>query len=351
MIKTSAPGKVILLGEHAVVYNKLGIATSIDKRAYVTVSPAKESVTIESKNLNLRKSLSEEELFKLLREIENLKIELKDKTKAKETSKKIKKIGRDKLLASFFVIAKLAERFGFHGLEISIDSKVPKNLGSSSSVFAAIVLGVSALSGKELSKKEISNIANEGDIVTHGGLPSGIDANTVTYGGYLTYRKNKGSEPLDINFKIPLLIIDSGEPAKTGETVPYINKLSQEKPELVEDILDKLDKISQLGLETMKSRNLEEMGRLMTNFYWELKKLDISTPKLDEIIRISLKNQAFGAKPTGGWGGGCCIVLAKNKNQEKKLLTAFKKSGFKAFQTKLGVEGVRIEKEYKKRSL
>lgn len=348
MIETSAPGKAILFGEHAVVYDKLGIVVAIGKRAYVTVSKRDRGVAIESKNLNLRKSLSKEELFKLLRQIENLKVELKDKTKAKETSQKIKEIGKDKLLAGFFVIAKLAERFGFHGLEISIDSKVPKNLGSSSSVFAAIVLGVSTLSGKELSKKEISNIANEGDIVAHGGLPSGIDAMAVTYGGYLTYRKNQGSEPLDINFKIPLLIIDSGEPAKTGETVPYINKLRQERPELVDGVLDKLDKISQLGLETIKSRNLEEMGRLMTNFYRELKKLNISTPKLDEIIQISLKNQALGAKPTGGWGGGCCVVLAKDKDQEKKLLTAFKKSGFKAFQIKLGVEGVRIEKEYKK---
>jgi len=335
-IRVSAPGKVILFGEHAVVHGKLGIATSIDKRAYVTVSGGNEEVTIESKNLNLKKSLLEEELLVLRNEIEKLK--------AKKDFEGIKEMGKDKLMPSFFVVAKLTEKFGFHGLNVYIDSEIPKNLGSSSSVFSAIVLGVSTLLEKELSKEDISKIANEGDVVAHGGPPSGIDASTVTYGGYLKYQKNKGIEPLDINFKIPLLIIDSEEPAGTDKTVPYINKLKEEKPSFVEGVLDRLDEISHSGFDAMNRGNLEDMGRLMTDYYWELRKLNISTAKLDEIVQIALGNYALGAKPTGGWGGGCCIVLTKDKEQEKKLLTAFKKSGFRAFQTRLGLEGVRIEK-------
>jgi len=336
VIVASAPGKVIILGEHAVVHYKLGMAVSIGKRAYVTVSGGKEKVTIESKNLGLKKSLSEKELFILLRKIEELK--------AKKDFNGIKKAGdEDKLLASFFVVAKLAEKFGFHGLEISIDSEIPKNLGSSSAVFSAIVLGASTLLGKELSKKDISEIANEGDVIAHGGLPSGIDANTVTFGGYVQYKKPE-IKPLEINFEIPLLIVDSGEETKTAETVPYIDKLKREKPELVEGVLERLNEISHLGLEAIKLQNLEEIGRLMTSYYWELRKLNISTANLDEIIQISLENQALGAKPTGGWGGGCCIVLIKDREQGEKLKAMFEKRGFRVFETRLGVEGVRIEK-------
>lgn len=344
MIITSAPGKVILFGEHAVVHYKLGIATSIDKRAYVTVSGGNEEVIIESRNLDLKKSLSEKELIELLKKIEELKDELRDKTKAEKAIKKIEKIGKDKLAPSFFVVAKLAEKFGFHGLKISIDSEVPKNLGSSSSVFSAITLGTATLLGEKLSKEEIVSITNEGDIVAHGGLPSGIDASIVTHGGYLKYKKSEGITPLDISFEIPLLIVDSGEPARTGKTVPYINKLKKEQPKLVEGVLDKLDKISHSGLEAIKLQNLREIGKLMIDYYQELRKLNISTAKLDQIVQIALSHQALGAKPTGGWGGGCCIVLGKDEDQEKELLKIYKERGFEAFRTKLGGEGIRIEK-------
>jgi len=334
MIKTSAPGKVILFGEHAVVYDKLGIATSIDKRAYVTVSNGKEGITIESKNLGLKKLLSEKKLFTLLKDIENLK--------TKKDFERIKEISKDKLLASFFVVAKLTEKFGFRGLKILIDSEIPKNLGSSSSIFSAIVLGVSIFLGKKISKKDIAKIANEGDIVAHGGLSSGIDANTVTYGGYLKYKKSEGIIPLDINFEIPLVIVDSGEPARTGETVPYINKLKEENPGLIEEVLDRLDEISRFGLDAIKAQNLKKIGRLMINYYQELKKLNISTASLDKIVQIALDHQVLGVKPTGGWGGGCCIVLTKNQKEIFNLIKEFKINGFKSFQSKIGVEGVKL---------
>jgi len=334
MIITSAPGKIILFGEHAVVYNKLGIATSINKRTYVTVSAEAESVTIESKNLNLKKSFSEKELFTILRKIEKLKTE--------KDFERIKKAGEDRLLASFFVIAKLTEKFGFNGLKVSIDSEVPKNLGSSSSVFSALVLATTTLFREKLSKEEIVSITNEGDIVAHGGLPSGIDASVVTYGGYLQYKKNEGITPLDISFETPLLIVDSGEPARTGETVPYINKLKEKKTSLVKEVLDRLDEISHCGLRALKTENLEEMGKQMTNYYQELRKLNISTTKLDQIVQIALSHQALGAKPTGGWGGGCCLVLAKNQKRVTDLINVFKKNSFQSFQSKIGVEGVKL---------
>jgi len=335
-IKASAPGKVILFGEHSVVYNGLGIASSIDKRSFVTVNQnIKNNVLIYSKDLNLKKSLTENELFKFFNNIEKLKKENK--------FDEIKKIGKKhKLNALFFVIASLMKKYGFKPLEILIETKVPKNLGSSSSLFSSIALAVSKFLGKHLSKKEISEFAYEGDIIAHGGTPSGIDNSTVTYGEYIQYKRSEGIKPININFELPLVFVDSGEPARTGDTVPYIREQREENQKFVDQILERLNDISLQSLDALKEQNLELIGDLMLEYYLELKKLNISTEKLDKIIGIAIKNKALGAKPTGGWGGGCCIVLAKDQKQAEDLIKIYRDKGFDSFQVKIGVEGVKL---------
>jgi mevalonate kinase len=335
-IETSAPGKVILFGEHAVVYDKIGIAASIGKRCFVTVTPNKENnVNLEIKNLDLKKSLTENELFKLFDVVDKLK---KDKKfdEIKELQEK------EKLSAPFFVIASLMKKYGFKPVKIIDDSEIPKNLGSGSSAFSAVALAVSNFLGKSLTKKEISDFAFEGDIVAHGGTPSGIDSSIVTYGGYIQYKKSEGINPLNINFELPLIFVDSGESAKTGETVPYIRKQKEENQTFVNQVLERLEEISIQSLDALKEQNLKLIGELMLEYYLELKKLNISTQKLDKIIEIAIKNEALGAKPTGGWGGGCCIVLAKDKKQADDLIKIYKDNGFNSFQSKIGVEGVKL---------
>lgn len=336
MIKASAPGKVILFGEHAVVYDKLGIAASIGRRCFIKVTTNKENkVNLEIKNLKLKKSLTENELFKLFDAVDKLK---KDKKfdEIKELQKK------ERLSAPFFVIASLMKKYGFNPVKIIDDSEIPKNLGSGSSAFSAITLAVSNFLGKKLTMKEISDFAYEGDIVAHGGTPSGIDSSIVTYGGYIQYKKSEGINPLNINFELPLIFVDSGESAKTGETVPYVRKQKEENQTFVNQVLERLEEISIQSLDALKEQNLKLIGELMLEYYLELKKLNISTQKLDKIIEIAIKSKALGAKPTGGWGGGCCIVLAKDKKQADDLIKIYKDNGFNSFQSKIGVEGVKL---------
>jgi mevalonate kinase len=109
----------------------------------------------------------------------------------------------------------------------------------------------------------------------------------------------------------------------------------------VDQILDRLHNISLQSLDALRERNLEFLGELMLEYYLELKKLNISTEKLDKIIEIAVKNKALGAKPTGGWGGGCCIVLARNQKHAEDLIKIYKDNNFNCFQTKIGVEGVK----------
>ena len=336
MITASAPGKVILFGEHAVVYDKLGIACSFNKTCQVNVSILdQDSIFIECKKLNLNKSMQEKDLFLFLDRINSL-IEKKD---FKELGEVLRK---DNLSPSFFVVANILNKYGFRGLKIDVNSNIHKNLGSSSAVFSALALSVVTALGKNISKEEISNFSYLGDIIAHGGTPSGIDNNIVTYGGYLQYQKSKGIKVLDIDFKIPLLIVDSGEDAKTGEMVSYVRDKIKESPESINVILESLDVLSKKALIGLKNKDLYFLGELMNSYYQELRKLDISTEKLDQIIKIALDNNALGSKPTGGWGGGSCLVLVKKEEDLKELMSIFKEEGFNSFVGKIGVEGVKI---------
>jgi mevalonate kinase len=336
MITASAPGKIILFGEHAVVYDKLGIASTINKRCYIEVLPLKEdTIFIKSKDLKLSKSLKKEELFDLFKIINKLK----DGHRFDE----IKDIAeKDRLTPSFFVIANILNKYGFKGLSININSEIFNNLGSSSAVFSAIALATLKIFGKNPSKEEVSGLAFQGDLMAHGGTPSGIDNSVVTYGGYIKYKKSEGVNPLNIDFKIPLLIVDSGELAITGEMVSFVRKKKEQNPRLADSVFSSLDNISNNALESLRSRDFENLGRLMTDYYNELKKLDISTPGLDKIIKIALENGALGVKPTGAWGGGCCLVLAKDQKRIVDLKDIFEKKGFKFFQTNIGIEGVKL---------
>jgi len=336
MITTSSPGKIILFGEHAVVYDKLGIACSIDKRCNVKLFPSdKKVVLLNSKNLNLTRSLKEKELFDLYEEIG---VFIKEKN-----FDKIKKIYKNnELIPSFFVLANIFKKYGFKGLEIEIDSQVPKNLGSSSSVFSAISLGTLKYLTKDFSKKDVSDFAYYGDVIAHGGTPSGIDNNAVTYGGYVRYKKSEGVKTLTIDFEIPLLIVDSDEKVKTSEMVSYVREQKGKNPQFVNSVLNSLDNISKKALEILISKNLNDLGILMTEYYKELKKLNISTSKLDKIVEIALKNNALGVKPTGAWGGGCCLVLTKDEKGMLDLKNSFEQNGFESFQAKIGVKGVQI---------
>jgi mevalonate kinase len=284
-------------------------------------------VVINSKKFG-RQTKTKQEIEKLVSYIDSLREE--------DKIKEVKKLAEaDKLLPSFYVIGKLIQEYGFKPCSIEINSNVPKNLGSSASVSNAIVYAYLKLLGLELSTKEIAEFANEGDKVVHG-RASGIDAFTIAYGGWLTYRKSRGIKPLEIDFEFPLLIVDSGEPSNTSETVGHIEQQKEKNSEFVDSILDKLNSISNQALKVIKDQDLEEIGNLMVEYYEELRKLNISTKKLDEIIKIALRNKAF-AKPTGGWGGGCCIVLASNL---EKLEKVYKAKGYKVFRVRLGTKGV-----------
>jgi len=334
MPTASAPHKIILIGEHAVVHGKVGIAGAIDSRVFVKARRGKQGVRVlDPLGLNNFNN-SRNELSKILSEFRTLY-----KRGDLEAMKKL-----DFSDCIRIVVAETLDRIGWADVEIEMQRRdTLKGIGGSAALWAATAAALGDALGKRLTKEQINEIAYLGDVVAHGGTPSGIDNSTVVCGGYLKFTKADGPQPLKIDFELPIVIIDSGEPANTGVTVPYVRKQLEAEPERVKKILDRLHDISNEALDSLVAHNLQEVGARMTDYYQELRKLNISTEKLDKIIKIAMDNGALGAKPTGGWGGGVCIALVNDAESADELIRTFRKNNFRAFITKLGAEGVRLE--------
>ena len=130
-ITASAPGKIILFGEHAVVYDKLGIACTINKRCTVKVSPIQENLLIfDAQDINIQQTLNKEELFSFYEKVNNLKEEKRFKELRGATIEK-------NMPASIFVIASILKKYGFVGFKIEGQSEIPKNLANSASDWSA----------------------------------------------------------------------------------------------------------------------------------------------------------------------------------------------------------------------
>ena len=324
---------MILFGEHAVAYGKLGIAAAIGESTIVELVKSGAGIRVSQPFNPIYSSISKDELFKKLERFNQL-YEAKDLVEIKKMSF---------LDSMHIVIAETMRRFGFEGMTISLqfDNKM-KGIGRSASIYSGIATAISAQLNANASKNVISEIAYLGDVIAHAGTPSGIDTSTVTFGGYISYKKSDGSQPLSIDYSMPLLIVDSGELSSTKEAVSRVRIMREQNTAKIDGILEQIDGISNEALELLKKKNLEGLGKLASKNQELLRELDISTPKLEEILEIARDNGALGAKITGAGMGGCAIVMSRNATDSERLRNIYLASGYKAISTSLGTEGSRF---------
>ncbi|MDE1850250.1 MAG: mevalonate kinase [Candidatus Micrarchaeota archaeon] len=330
-MQSSAPCKIILFGEHAVVYDKLGIAAAIGERTFVEVLPAKGGVEIIRMLDPKDTKLTEEQLFSKLEKFYSI-YEGKEFSKFKEFS------FVDSLAV---VVAECMKRYGYKSARVEIKfENMLKGVGRSASKYSALSLAVLRFLGREPTVEEVSEISYLGDVIVHAGMPSGIDTNTVALGGYVAYKKSLGVTRLNVDYRLPLVVIDSGTAAKTGAAVASVRKLMEEKAQFVNSIFDEIDQISKRAVRSLEEKQLQRLGSLMSRNHELLREIGVSTPRLDSIVQIGLDNGALGAKLTAAGQGGCAIALADGDEGAISLCSRYKESGFNAFTTSMGVEGV-----------
>lgn len=329
MITTSAPGKIVLLGDLMAVYNKLAISAAIDLRTRISIKDSNKGKIYSTKFKKLWR-YNKKELNNLQKKYDKILLNKEyKKLKTYTISHPIK-----------YLLCKIFNDIGYKNLNITIDTKSPKGVGSGGSLSCALTLGIYKLFNHKITKKKIVDMSIYHDKIAHGGMPSGIDNSTSTYGGIVSYKKDRGVKKLNVKLKMPILIVENKTSSNTSISVNRINYMLKTNFKKTNNLLNKVDALSHDAISYLKSGNKEKLGELMYKNQDILKKLGISANNIDNLIKyVKKKYNIYGAKLTGG-GAGSIIILAENYS---KIIQDLRNKNFNTYLVDLVQEGVREE--------
>jgi len=323
-VTASAPAKVILFGEHFVVYGEPAVVLAIDRRASATAQLRKdERISIKSVDLRVAGTFKG------------------DRFQASKGGSKAR-LKLEPIRNAVQQVLKKAETK--NGIDVSIKSNIPiaAGLGSSAAVATSTVAAVSNLLGVELTRDDIFHMAYESERLVHG-TPSGIDPAISTYGGTLQFQRGRDFIDLGVQTNIPLVIGNTRVERSTGELVAEVRRVKETFPSIIDLVLITGARTALLAVEALRKGNLQTVGELMNINHALLSAVGVSHESLERLIYSARNVGAYGAKLTGGGGGGCMIALAE-ENKVKKVMAAIERAGGIAFQARKTDEGVRIEK-------
>lgn len=316
MIKVSAPGKLVIFGEHAVVYNRPCIVTAVNHRMSVSLDKRKDDKIV----------------------INAPEVDVKNYT---FTINELKKDHPRQVAFVTSAIRNFFEKYKVKsGLDVSTKSEFSSKFGfgSSSAVTVCTLKALSEVFKIKMSNKELFDISYKA-VLDVQKVGSGFDIASSIYGGTIYFvTGGKAIKPLSKN--IPLVIGYTGIKADTVTLINMVKGKMNENKEEIEEIFDKMKEISDKAVEFVEKEDLIALGKLMNENQKLLSKLGVSTKELDNLISASLKAGVYGAKLSGAGGGDCMIALT---NQKEKAEKAIQKAGGIIIPVETGVEGVRIE--------
>jgi mevalonate kinase len=324
-VAASAPGKLMLFGEHAVVYGAPCIVTAIDGRTYAEVSPDDtEIIVLKREGYPTYRLGSISSIQDKFRAICNF-----DKKHQ-------------------FVVAALRQFWNNtsckFGATISTWSDFREGgLGSSSAVTVALVKALFEVSGQQYNLKKIFDLSYAA-VKDVQGKASGFDVAAATYGGILRYQQDKPSVSLQEQIgELPLFVVNSGVKASTTEYIDKVECRKNKEPELIRSIINKVESLVNDVEKVLLRQDFEEAGVLMNRNHDLLKQLDVSIDVLDLLVTICNNSGAYGAKLSGAGGGDCIISLVPPECKRKLEEEVNKVKGVRVESIQVGEEGVRIE--------
>ena len=228
-------------------------------------------------------------------------------------------------------------------IKYKITSQIPqkRGMGSSAAVSIAAIRAIFNYFGENLEDELLEKLVNTAEIVAHK-TPSGLDAKTCLSDKAIRFVKNKGFSYIDLNLDVYLVIADTGIYGNTGEAIQNVKNLG-DKAELslkkLGRLTDEMTRILTGNIENKEEKirreKISKIGEIMTAANTELGKLNITIEKTELFVKTAIENGAAGAKISGGGLGGCVIALAENLEIMEKV-----KDGF----TKCGAENIWVEK-------
>ncbi len=308
-VSASAPGKFVILGEHAVVYGKPALALAIDMRFSIRVSRS-----------------------------DAYRVNGQPATPYNMSSH----------------MRYISDRIGTTPVSVYVDGRVPSGsgLGSSAALSNAYAAAISALEGLPTDKETIARLAYEAEYASQGrGSPMDTSASANGYGIALNvpYREEdflwhieKDGNSWDVSkIEVPhmtFVIGNTGIKAATGPLVEKVKKYTESNT-FAAGIVDEIGQVTLDGLDAMKRNDLEKLGALMTYDHKLLSILGVSCNELNHMVEAAIP-YSYGAKLTGSGGGGCMVALT---DRPEKVAKAIRSHGGTPYIIHTGVKGVTVK--------
>lgn len=316
--KASAPAKVILFGEHFVVYGNPAILASINRRIMVNARKVDEEKVLIKSDIGIAGEYSRTGFKTVGGGIE-----------AKATL--------DPLYSAInHVLSKRKT-----GIEIEISSTVPPGigLGSSAAACVATVAAVSSLFQKKPSRQRICELAIESERLIHVNS-SGADCYVSTFGGLIHYSKAKGFKKILAKGTLALVVASTGVGHSTGDLVAGVKKFKERNESLFADLATRAADICAQARAAIASGRRTKLGHLMNENQSILRQIGVSHYKVDDLIDICSKAGALGAKITGSGGGGAVIAVAETKQDSAKIASRIRAAGYEPFEVEIDRKGL-----------
>ena len=312
MLTVSAPGKVILFGEHAVVYGEPALVGAIERRVRVSIRELDEKVVRV----------------------------LSDRGGGSFTFEELHEGGALRYVKRAVSIA-FEEAGEKAGVELRISSELPpaSGLGSSAAVSVATLKAVLTLLGKRIDNSRLASLAHRVELEVQGSA-SPTDTSAATYGGVLFVLPGRGIERLSVREELPLIVGNTQKERSTRVLVAKVRRLRESLPQVVDPVIENIGRITREARGCLERGELAYLGELMNINHGLLEALGVSTYELSRLVYIARRAGAEGSKLTGAGGGGCMLALARERYT--RVLEALSRES-QALPARVTFEGVRVE--------
>lgn len=296
VVSAKAMGKIILVGEHSVVYFKPAIAIPFSGVSIEAIISENDEIVLDTLNYQGLLSLAPDSLQ-----------------------------GPKDLVEKILNDLEKEEKFA-----IKINSSIPqeRGMGSSAAVAAALTRAIYKYFNEDLSDDDLLDYVNFSETIVHGN-PSGIDSAIVVYEKPLYFIKGEEIQNYDFSLDAYLLVADTGELGNTKFAVSKVKEYVENNSDRGNFILRELENIVNDTRSSLSANDVSSVANNMNQAQAYLRELGVSNESIENLVSTALVNNAMAAKLTGGGLGGCVICLIKNYDDALKVQSELEKNGAK----------------------